>query len=1040
MGLGLLAEGEAMKTLKHLHVLCVMLAVMAGTARVPAADAPEAAADRFHRIDLKDHLTLKFEDIDKDPDSAWRYVPHGDQTFDGTPFQMQGNMQVAGLRAARENRKFATSVRGIPVNRRGSRLHVLHGAGENLANGVPLASLVLNFADGTKQTLPLVYGQNVRNWYKSRTDSDQVSDPGSKVVWTGTSPRSDRFGMTLRLYRSSFALNFPGVEVQSIDFISLMSESVSVIAGLTLETSPVPAIAAKDATETRDPLPARAETIVRMIDRETKKPITNAQLKIRVEDPKASYAFGDLKTNEKGEATLEFPAKIASLELTARAPGYAARVQRISVADLKNDFIIDLGPGETIGGVVRDEQKNPVANADVIVLGATKDAVGQVLLVEYDKVTTDNRGNWRCDSAPKGSRELSFKVEHPDFVTEEFSETDGANSEADQLLNREDLAGGKANMLVKLAPRLQGIVRNEQNQPIPRANVILNLEPAEGAPSGGEDIRQLSIGTDEKGFFRFNHLQPGAVTVVVMAKGLAPAKESSVIESGVKSIDVQLKPGVAFSGRLLEGEEPVAGAAIRPVRWNGVNLSFQTETDSRGEFVWDSGPDAPVLFSFSKAGFQETLAELEPGKKKTVQLGRRFQMSGKVIDAETGQPIKDFTMVQGRSFGFEDEESMRWEPNDRRGNGGIYSFRGDRETPGGKIKILMRAEGYLPEESPFFESRGWNEYDFKLKKGSGPAGVVLDENGREVEGAEVAILGAGYVALGKEGLREIGRRGPVANSVKSDAQGRFALPALLKNPTIIAVHKKGFALLENAKSGEVLALLVKPWGRIEGFAKNGTRPAANVTLMIAPERKLSSLLNYDSTLFRTTTAEDGRFEFEGVPAIPSQLVRLTRNEGQNSWRWSQQQRIDVAPGATTRVNSGGMGRPVIGKLSASRTGEKVNWTGAECFMSTKIPQPPARFNNPEEARAWNKSPEVKSARENQRNYGVELSADGSFRVENVPPGEYTLTVLVRETGLDPIRRGGKILGSLRHEIVVEEIAGGVSDEPLDVGQLTVQSQ
>jgi peroxiredoxin len=470
------------------------------------------------------------------------------------------------------------------------------------------------------------------------------------------------------------------------------------------------------------------------------------------------------------------------------------------------------------------------------------------------------------------------------------------------------------------------------------------------------------------------------------------------------------------------------------LQWQGAPLSWQTETDDKGEFDWDSGPDEPVQFSFSKAGFQETQMDLEPREKKTVQLGRMFQLSGKVLDADTGEPIKNFTIVNGRVWGIGDDEPVHWDQgNDRRGSNGAYTFGGDRQDFGAKAKIMVRAEGYLPAESPLFEPRGWHEHNFKLQKGSGPAGVVLDANGREVEGAEVAVLGAGYVAVGTNGMKQFGQRG--SNIAKTDAQGRFSLPALLNNPTIIAVHTNGFALLEKTKPGQDLVLLLKPWGRIEGVAKTGTKPAAKISVMIAPKQGLTSLLNYDFEMFRTTTGDDGRFNFDRVPAVASQLVRLTPMGG-NGWRWNDQTPIDVKPGQTTRVTFGGAGRPVIGKLTSSQPGQEVDWSSADSYFSTKFPRPPRNIKSQEEIQAWSNSPEVKKARENHRSYGVEMNADGTFRMDNVAPGEYTLTVNLREPGRDQF--SGRMLGSLQHDVVVPEIPGGVSDEPLDLGALAIQ--
>jgi hypothetical protein len=59
---------------------------------------------------------------------------------------------------------------------------------------------------------------------------------------------------------------------------------------------------------------------------------------------------------------------------------------------------------------------------------------------------------------------------------------------------------------------------------------------------------------------------------------------------------------------------------------------------------------------------------------------------------------------------------------------------------------------------------------------------------------------------------------------------------------------------------------------------------------------------------------------------------------------------------------------------------------------------------------------------------VEFVADGTFRIEDVPPGTYELK----------LRRPGTLdyAGTIR--VTFPDIPGGRSDRPLDLGTLTVQ--
>jgi hypothetical protein len=67
--------------------------------------------------------------------------------------------------------------------------------------------------------------------------------------------------------------------------------------------------------------------------------------------------------------------------------------------------------------------------------------------------------------------------------------------------------------------------------------------------------------------------------------------------------------------------------------------------------------------------------------------------------------------------------------------------------------------------------------------------------------------------------------------------------------------------------------------------------------------------------------------------------------------------------------------------------------------------------------------------------------DGSFRVEDVPAGKYMLSVQLFKPADDGQRRNfGQPQANLTYAFSVPEIPGGRSDEALDLGTVTLQSQ
>ena len=74
-------------------------------------------------------------------------------------------------------------------------------------------------------------------------------------------------------------------------------------------------------------------------------------------------------------------------------------------------------------------------------------------------------------------------------------------------------------------------------------------------------------------------------------------------------------------------------------------------------------------------------------------------------------------------------------------------------------------------------------------------------------------------------------------------------------------------------------------------------------------------------------------------------------------------------------------------------------------------------------------------------YKLLFDKDGSFRVDDVPAGTYKLAIRVTEPSKDPnaryLWRGDQVkeIGSLNKEIVIPDMPGGRSDDPLDLGNV-----
>jgi hypothetical protein len=135
-----------------------------------------------------------------------------------------------------------------------------------------------------------------------------------------------------------------------------------------------------------------------------------------------------------------------------------------------------------------------------------------------------------------------------------------------------------------------------------------------------------------------------------------------------------------------------------------------------------------------------------------------------------------------------------------------------------------------------------------------------------------------------------------------------------------------------------------------------------------------------------------------------------------------QESVTIKPGGIVQVTIGGKGRPVVGRVALDGTPESpVDWTQSESIMLGIAP--PER---PGSARAGR-------VRFSAVLYASTIDKDGRFRIEDVPAGKYELELSVNGARDVRFSGPGETIGYLRMPVVVPEIPGGRSNEPLDLG-------
>jgi hypothetical protein len=196
-----------------------------------APRSPQASPDL---VDLSEYYTSSLDD-------NWfchaghdlRDVPRGVQVLGGVAFDIRGLVQLAASKSLDVTGVvFPEAVKGIVVNRKGTRLHFLQACFWSTDAGAKLGEYVIHYADGQTRSAPILYGQNILDWW-ARSEDPQLSEAVS--VWQGSNPATRSMGLITHLIKYTWENPLPEVEISSIDFVSDLIEAGPFVVAITVE-------------------------------------------------------------------------------------------------------------------------------------------------------------------------------------------------------------------------------------------------------------------------------------------------------------------------------------------------------------------------------------------------------------------------------------------------------------------------------------------------------------------------------------------------------------------------------------------------------------------------------------------------------------------------------------------------------------------------------------------------------------------------------------------------------------------------------------
>ena len=248
-------------------------------------------------------------------------------------------------------------------------------------------------------------------------------------------------------------------------------------------------------------------------------------------------------------------------------------------------------------------------------------------------------------------------------------------------------------------------------------------------------------------------------------------------------------------------------------------------------------------------------------------------VSGRVVDAESGAPIKRFTVIDGHSSDdgqFQPLSQMEGVENEkgefkRTITGLIISTRHQTE-----FVVKIAAVGYATQVTPALAAgKTGGPIVVRMKRAAPFRATVQTDDGKPASGARVSFVGAGNSAMVTGAALYGGFTNSPDEETVADGEGTFELPAPEESGRLLVLHDGGYAVVSTAEFKPDQRITLIRWARIEGTYRPGGKARASVQVYAEAIRPRETVQSGDRLSFslNSTTDATGRFVIEHVPAM-----------------------------------------------------------------------------------------------------------------------------------------------------------------------------